>query len=769
MRSGDMTMPEEHTRIEVDSIADLLLCPDERSRGILESEGVPGRIAVVGDVMADACFTFAPIARERSDVLDRLGLQPGTYVVATIHRDANVVEPRLGRIVAGLAAIDEPVVFPAHPRTRDALLSQGLSLGHVRLVEPLSYLDFAALASQARVIVTDSGGLQKEAYWYGIPCVTARPSTEWVDTVEQGANTLVDDDPERLVAAVAAARAAGAGPPRVVRRRQGSAEDRRSSLYPFRPMTEPRLEAQPAEPATRHWDVAVVGAGYVGVPLARLLAQSGQDRAARRRGRARRRRHQPRREPHRGRSVRRAPPARRRGPHRSDERLRRPPRRRCDRRRPAHAALEAARARHHDPRRRRHRHRRAPATGPSRRARVDDVSGHDTRGRAADPRGERPRGRPRLPSRVLAGARRSRQHALAPGERAEDRRRDHRRLHGARGRALPGRDRPGAPRLVAGGRRADEAAREHLPLGQHRARQRARPALRPDGHRRLGGRRRGVDEAVRLHALRARPRARRTLHPGRSLLPDVEGAGVRLLHRVHRAGREGQREHAVLLPLAHLAGAEPRAPAVAEGVEDPRARRRVQARHLRHARVARAEGHRAACATPGRTWPTTTRTSPACPSSGWSRSQLDPAAYDCVASSPTTRASTTTDVVDGRPARRRLPQRHGRDRAGARTRSGSFEPHASGRGRPRLLGPQPRAKLRHPRRPRVDLRLRRQRRRAHARPFSAGTDDDRLRRAARGRVARRGGRGDARAHARRARAAGRSRPASTCSSRSRRR
>jgi UDP-N-acetylglucosamine 2-epimerase len=153
--------------------------------------------------MADACFTFAPIARERSEALERLGLQAGTYVVATIHRDANVVQPRLGRIVEGLNGLDEPVVFPAHPRTRDVLTGVA---DHVRVVEPLSYLDFAALASQARVIVTDSGGLQKEAYWYGVPCVTARPSTEWVDTVEQGANILVDDDRERLVAAVAAAR-----------------------------------------------------------------------------------------------------------------------------------------------------------------------------------------------------------------------------------------------------------------------------------------------------------------------------------------------------------------------------------------------------------------------------------------------------------------------------------------------------------------------------------------------------------------------------------
>jgi len=205
MRSGDMTMPEEHTRIEVDSFADLLLCPDERSRGILEREGVRGKIEVVGDVMADACFTLAPIARERSDVLERLGVEPGAYVVATIHRDANVVEPRLSRIIDGLTRTDGSIVFSCHPRTRDAITKQGLSLGHVQMVSPLSYVDFAALTSQARVIVTDSGGVQKEAYWYGIPCVTARPSTEWVDTVEQGANTLVDDDPERLAAAVESA------------------------------------------------------------------------------------------------------------------------------------------------------------------------------------------------------------------------------------------------------------------------------------------------------------------------------------------------------------------------------------------------------------------------------------------------------------------------------------------------------------------------------------------------------------------------------------
>ena len=198
-------MPEERNRVEVDRVAALLLCPDERSAETLRGEGVPGRIEVVGDVMADACLRLAPIARRALDrCSQRLGLAAGEYVVATIHREANVQPERLARIVEGLGRIPEPVVFPAHPRTRGA--GSGSRPPNVRLVEPLGYLDMAALASQARVIVTDSGGLQKEAYWYGVPCVTARPSTEWVDTVELGANVLVDDDPDALVAAVAAAR-----------------------------------------------------------------------------------------------------------------------------------------------------------------------------------------------------------------------------------------------------------------------------------------------------------------------------------------------------------------------------------------------------------------------------------------------------------------------------------------------------------------------------------------------------------------------------------
>ena len=202
LRSGDLEMPEERNRIETDRLAWLLFCPDDRSRRTLEEEGVLGRMYVVGDVMADASRLFAPVARAAFPVPH----EARTYVVVTIHRQANVEQPRLGRIVEGLNRIDGMVVFPVHPRTRSRLQEEGLALGsHVRLIEPLSYLELASLASQARVVVTDSGGLQKEAYWYGVPCVTVRPSTEWVDTVAVGANVLVDADPDAIAAAVAGA------------------------------------------------------------------------------------------------------------------------------------------------------------------------------------------------------------------------------------------------------------------------------------------------------------------------------------------------------------------------------------------------------------------------------------------------------------------------------------------------------------------------------------------------------------------------------------
>src|SRR5262245_30425409 len=174
LRSGDLSMPEERARIEVDSLAGLLLCPDERSAETPRAEGARGRVEVVGDVMADATLRFAPVARARFPP----PRPPRSYVVATVHREANVRPERLRRIAEGLSRLDDPVVLPAHPRTAATLRAEQIPLGrNVELREPLGYLAFASAASQARVIATDSGGLQKEAYWYRVPCVTLRAST----------------------------------------------------------------------------------------------------------------------------------------------------------------------------------------------------------------------------------------------------------------------------------------------------------------------------------------------------------------------------------------------------------------------------------------------------------------------------------------------------------------------------------------------------------------------------------------------------------------
>jgi UDP-GlcNAc3NAcA epimerase len=199
LRSFDLSMPEERNRIEVDRLAALLFCPDERSAEQLEREGVPGRRAVVGDVMADATRVFRPIAERR-----QVGFAK-PYVALTIHRQANTEPERLRAIVAALGACEARFVFPVHPRTRHALDDFGLVLPpNVEAVDPLGYLEMLALVTGAAAVVTDSGGLQKEAYWLRVPCVTLRPNTEWVDTVAAGGNTLAE--PESLPGALSAAR-----------------------------------------------------------------------------------------------------------------------------------------------------------------------------------------------------------------------------------------------------------------------------------------------------------------------------------------------------------------------------------------------------------------------------------------------------------------------------------------------------------------------------------------------------------------------------------
>jgi UDP-GlcNAc3NAcA epimerase len=214
LRSFDPTMPEEVNRILVDRISKLLFAPSNAAVSNLEAEGITDGVHQVGDVMLDANVRLARIARQHSDALELAGVEQGAYALATVHREANTREPVIGRIVEALNALEEPVIFPLHPRTAGAIEGHGLRLaGHVHPRPPAGYLDFAALASQARVILTDSGGVQKEAYWYEVPCVTLRDTTEWVETVETGWNRLAGTDPDAIVAATRDAAPAPEHPP----------------------------------------------------------------------------------------------------------------------------------------------------------------------------------------------------------------------------------------------------------------------------------------------------------------------------------------------------------------------------------------------------------------------------------------------------------------------------------------------------------------------------------------------------------------------------
>jgi UDP-GlcNAc3NAcA epimerase len=206
MRSYDRTMPEELNRVLADHASSLLLCSSERAAETLRGEQVVGDVVVVGDVMVDVAQMLAPRARERTEALAGVGVEPGSYLLATAHRAGNVDDPqRLTRLVEVLLAVPVPVVLPLHPRTRARLEAAGL-MGHldgqVRLAPPLGYLDFTALLLHARAVLTDSGGVQKEAYLAGVPCVTLRAVTEWTETVEAGWNTLVDLDADAAVAAL---------------------------------------------------------------------------------------------------------------------------------------------------------------------------------------------------------------------------------------------------------------------------------------------------------------------------------------------------------------------------------------------------------------------------------------------------------------------------------------------------------------------------------------------------------------------------------------
>jgi UDP-GlcNAc3NAcA epimerase len=214
LRSFDRAMPEELNRILVDHLSALLFCPSDAAVENLRREGILEGVRQVGDVMMDANARLTPLARDRSNALAEAGVEPGSYLLLTLHREANVEPEHLHSVLAALEQVGEPVVFPAHPRTRSAIENADIRVPEsVRLLPPAGYLGFAALASQARLVLTDSGGVQKEAYWYGVPCITLRTSTEWVETLATGWNRLVGTEMEAIVAAVASASAPEEHPP----------------------------------------------------------------------------------------------------------------------------------------------------------------------------------------------------------------------------------------------------------------------------------------------------------------------------------------------------------------------------------------------------------------------------------------------------------------------------------------------------------------------------------------------------------------------------
>lgn len=202
-RSFNRDMPEEINRLVVDRLASLHLCASQNGMRNLEAEGLVDTTCWVGDVMLDTLLTYKPIAQQKSHKLEELGLHPGQYSLITIHRAANTDHPdRLEKLLNIFSSIPETIIFPVHPRTRLMIERLGLPVGgRVQIIDPVGYLDMLSLEENARQVATDSGGVQREAYYMGVPCLTLREETEWIDTVETGWNRLVGVDPNRILAA----------------------------------------------------------------------------------------------------------------------------------------------------------------------------------------------------------------------------------------------------------------------------------------------------------------------------------------------------------------------------------------------------------------------------------------------------------------------------------------------------------------------------------------------------------------------------------------
>ncbi len=210
LRSFNKKMPEEINRVLTDHISELLFCPTKTAVKNLEREGITQGVHLVGDVMYDSVLYNAELAERKSDILTRLGLKPKGYALATIHRAENT--DNLERVQSIFQALEEiargglGVIVPLHPRTRRRIAECGLEPKEVQILQPVSYLEMLLLEKCAKIILTDSGGVQKEAFFFRVPCVTLREETEWVETVEAGWNTLVGYNSEKIAQAALEAR-----------------------------------------------------------------------------------------------------------------------------------------------------------------------------------------------------------------------------------------------------------------------------------------------------------------------------------------------------------------------------------------------------------------------------------------------------------------------------------------------------------------------------------------------------------------------------------
>jgi UDP-N-acetylglucosamine 2-epimerase len=203
LRSYNRAMPEEVNRVLTDHIAAFLFCPTDTAVENLAREGLVMGVYEVGDVMYDALLHNLAIARERSQILSRLGLKKGSYGLATVHRAANTDDPqRMRSLLESFGRLSKKIIFPLHPRTQKMIQGWGLSASsNILFIEPQGYFDILVLQDNAACILTDSGGMQKEAYWLGVRCITLREETEWVETVSTGWNKLVGVDQDALCTA----------------------------------------------------------------------------------------------------------------------------------------------------------------------------------------------------------------------------------------------------------------------------------------------------------------------------------------------------------------------------------------------------------------------------------------------------------------------------------------------------------------------------------------------------------------------------------------